>query len=176
MGLLSRKSQEAVSKVSKKESVISTESVIEGAVIPMEKPEDVIGPVRIQKDTLLARDVRLSGEIEGQGNISLEGSVEGNLRCFHQVRVAAGGHVMGDIHARIVMINGRVEGRLYADTVILQAEGAVKGDIYTDELIIEKGGFFTGLSQRKSRDEKSEQDVPVTRLNVRPYKQDVVVK
>ncbi|MCE1610352.1 bactofilin family protein [Enterobacter ludwigii] len=100
-----------------------------------------------RKNTFIALGVQLSGSLEGQGNIVIEGLIEGNVSGTLQVRVEAGGQVKGDIRASHIVINGYAEGGLYADTLTLQREGKIKGEINTDELIIEKGGVFIGTSQ-----------------------------
>lgn len=100
-----------------------------------------------RKNTFIALGVQLSGILEGQGNIVIEGLIEGNVSGTHQVRVEAGGQVKGDIRASHIVINGYAEGGLYADAITLQREGKIKGKINTDELIIEKGGIFIGTSQ-----------------------------
>jgi len=110
-------------------------------------------PVSSWKDTFISQEVRLKGALEGQGNVVIEGRVEGNVRSSHQVRVESSGVVVGDIYAQHVVINGRVEGRCYGDAVTLQSSGHIQGDIFTDGLVIEKGGVFIGQSQSKVEEE-----------------------
>ncbi|MHC5178303.1 Polymer-forming cytoskeletal [Serratia rubidaea] len=104
-------------------------------------------PVKAIKDTFVSQGTQLTGTIEGQGNIIVEGVIEGSLTCSHQVRIEPTGHVKGEIHAQHIMINGSVEGSCHADSLTIQPKGHMRGDIFTDEFSIEKGGVFVGQSQ-----------------------------
>ena len=100
----------------------------------------------IRKDVFIAHGSHLSGQLEAEGNIVTEGSIEGNLRATHQVRVDTGGVVKGDIHAAHIIINGLVTGRCYAGAITLLEQGRIEGNVFTDELAIERGGIFIGQS------------------------------
>lgn len=100
----------------------------------------------IRKDVFIAQGAHLSGQIEAEGNIVTEGSVDGNITATHQVRVDTGGVVKGDIRAAHIIINGLVTGRCYADAVTLLEQGRIEGDVFTDELSVERGGVFIGQS------------------------------
>lgn len=108
---------------------------------------DAIKPIRAKKDTFISNGALFTGVIEGDGNIVVEGKVEGNIVCTHMIRVENSGHVKGEIRAQQIMINGAVEGRCYADSLSIQPKGSMRGDIYADEIAIEKGGVFIGQSQ-----------------------------
>ncbi|MFC0225168.1 polymer-forming cytoskeletal protein [Serratia aquatilis] len=108
---------------------------------------DAIKPIRAKKDTFISNGSQFTGVIEGDGNIVVEGKVEGNILCTHMVRIENSGHVKGEIRAQQIMINGAVEGRCYADSLSIQAKGSMRGDIFADEISIEKGGIFIGQSQ-----------------------------
>ena len=115
---------------------------------------DAIKPVRTRKDTFISPETHLSGDLEGQGNIVIEGQLEGHVRSSHHVRIESGGIIKGDIYAQHVIVNGYVEGDLHAEAVTLQSEGRIEGAIFTDELVIEKGGIFIGHSEMKKNTEK----------------------
>ncbi|WP_431225466.1 bactofilin family protein [Serratia sp. L9] len=108
---------------------------------------DAIKPIRAKKDTFISNGALFTGVIEGDGNIIVEGRVEGNIVCTHMVRVENSGYVKGEIRAQQIMINGAVEGRCFADSLSIQPKGSMHGDIYADEISIEKGGIFVGQSQ-----------------------------
>lgn len=108
---------------------------------------DAIKPIRAKKDTFVSNGAQFTGVIEGDGNIIIEGKVEGNIACMHMVRIENSGHVKGEIRAQQIMINGSVEGRCYADSLSIQPKGSLRGDIFADEISIEKGGVFIGQSQ-----------------------------
>lgn len=108
---------------------------------------DAIKPIRAKKDTFISNGALFTGVIEGDGNIIVEGRVDGNIICSHMVRIETSGHVKGEIRAQQIMVNGQVEGRCFADSLSIQPKGSMRGDIFADEISIEKGGLFIGQSQ-----------------------------
>lgn len=122
---------------------------------------DAIKPIRTRKDTFISPEAHLSGNLEGQGNIVIEGRLEGNIRSSHQVRIESGGRMEGDIYAQHIVVNGYAQGDLHAEAVTLQSEGRIEGAIFTDELVIEKGGVFIGHSEMKKKTEKLPAVTPV---------------
>ena len=104
------------------------------------------GVTAVRKDVFIAHGSRLSGLMEAEGSIVIEGNIEGNLRATHEVRVNRDGGVKGDIHASHIIINGLVMGRCYAGAITLLEEGRIEGDVFADELAIERGGVFIGQS------------------------------
>ncbi|MCL1030034.1 bactofilin family protein [Serratia silvae] len=114
---------------------------------PSSDAVDAIKPIRAKKDTFISNGALFTGVIEGDGNIIVEGRVEGNIICSHMVRIETSGHVKGEIRAQQIMINGAVEGRCFTDSMSIQPKGSMRGDIFADEISIEKGGLFIGQSQ-----------------------------
>lgn len=112
---------------------------------------DALKMVRVRKDTFISAEVHLTGNIEGQSNVVIEGTLDGNIKSLHQVRIESGGKVSGDIHARHIVINGHAEGNFHAEAVTLQSEGRIEGTVFADELVIEKGGVFIGHSEMKDK-------------------------
>lgn len=112
---------------------------------------DAIKPVRAKKDTFISTGTQFTGMIEAEGNVIVEGRIEGNITCSHSVRIEHSGQVKGEIRAQQITINGSVEGRCYADSLSILTKGSMQGDIYADEISIEKGGLFIGQSHRMEK-------------------------
>ncbi|RLM13648.1 hypothetical protein BIY27_10305 [Gibbsiella quercinecans] len=134
----------------------STEKTLPAEVKPPEnpgillpEPETLLAAsgVKTTKDTAISQGMKLTGTLEGQGNIIFEGKIEGKINCSHQVRIELSGLVTGEIRAKHITINGTVEGQCHAATLIIQAKGSVHGEIFSDDFSIEKGGKFIGQSQ-----------------------------
>ena len=65
------------------------------------------------------------------------------------VNVGKNGHVKGNILAKQIIIQGKVDGTIEADRVHIKAAGHVVGTITSGELIIEAKGIFEGDSKIK---------------------------
>ena len=88
----------------------------------------------------------LKGEISGSEELWVGGSIEGTLR-FSGARVTLGssGTLRGDLEAREIVIEGRVDGNLRgAERVSIARTGEVKGDAAAPRVAIEEGAVFNG--------------------------------
>ena len=56
--------------------------------------------------SVLAAGMRITGALETDGFLRIEGTVEGDLRAEGQVLISAGGLVEGDIHAKQAIVAG----------------------------------------------------------------------
>ena len=95
--------------------------------------------------SLVAADVRLSGELVSEGEVHLDGALQGEARLRRLV-VGESGFVDGAIEAESVAVRGRVQGTIVARSVVLHASAQVDGDITAGELAIEAGARFSGRS------------------------------
>jgi cytoskeletal protein CcmA (bactofilin family) len=94
----------------------------------------------------IGRSIRFKGEITGDEDLLIQGRVEGSVSLKqHTVTVGPEGDVKATIAARLVMIEGRVEGDLTADEqVILRSSASVQGDIVAPRVVLENGARFRG--------------------------------
>ena len=83
---------------------------------------------------VVGRSAHVRGRISGQGDLRVEGTVEGDVALSGELTVAEGGEVRADVEASSVVVEGTVEGDVVAaDAVALRAGAKVVGDPY-DEL------------------------------------------
>jgi cytoskeletal protein CcmA (bactofilin family) len=102
------------------------------------------GPVRSVVDGWL----RITGDLEGDGELEIEGHVVGNVRC-KQLVVGSKAVVDGNITADQVVIRGKVNGVIRANYVMLQHGARVDSEIFHKELAIEAGAQFEGSSRHR---------------------------
>ncbi len=93
--------------------------------------------------SIISAGVRLLGELSSPGEVQLDGTIEGNLRC-RQLTIGEGGSVKGEIVAEQATIRGRVEGELRVKSLRLAASAEVIGDIYQESIAIEAGAKISG--------------------------------
>jgi cytoskeletal protein CcmA (bactofilin family) len=103
--------------------------------------------------SMIAAGMRVEGTIRSAGVVKIEGTVIGNIRSEHQVLVAAGGIVEGDIHTPEAIINGAVSGSIVAETrTELHSSSVVKGDITTKQLVVREGSQVNGRLRTGDQD------------------------
>ncbi|MCI9644930.1 MAG: polymer-forming cytoskeletal protein [Oscillibacter sp.] len=109
----------------------------DGADIP-ELPEP-------RSNTVIAKDLLVTGKLSGEGVVQIEGTVEGEVNLKGYVIVTATGRVKGPVEADVIRIAGQVEGNLTShDHVQLERTGTINGDVTTVSFVIENGGRLNG--------------------------------
>jgi cytoskeletal protein CcmA (bactofilin family) len=95
--------------------------------------------------SIIASDMTVTGDLETQGVVRIEGRVKGSVRVGAQILVAQGAVIEGDLHTQEAVISGQVSGTIHAsDRVELQATAVVAGDIVTARIAIVEGAKVTG--------------------------------
>jgi cytoskeletal protein CcmA (bactofilin family) len=96
-----------------------------------------------QNRSIIDSRLLITGLLEGDGELQVDGRVEGDIRCTHLI-VGKEAVIKGKIAADEVVVRGAVNGAIGANRVIL-AEGArVASDIFHKKLAIEEGAHFEG--------------------------------
>ncbi|MRX49065.1 polymer-forming cytoskeletal protein [Paracoccus sp. S-4012] len=98
--------------------------------------------------SVLSADLTVTGNIKTQGDVQIEGQVEGDIRA-HQLTVGESATIRGEIVAEDIVVNGRVVGRVRGLKVRLSATARVEGDIIHKTIAIESGAHFEGSVQRQ---------------------------
>ena len=102
-------------------------------------------PARPASNTksVLAHDLRITGEISSSGTIEVLGEIEGNLTSRGLV-VGAEGHMTGSVHADTVEVKGKLEGKVTSQAFTLRASAQVAADVVYTTLVIESGAHIEG--------------------------------
>jgi cytoskeletal protein CcmA (bactofilin family) len=95
--------------------------------------------------SVIAAGTTITGELNSDGIVKVEGSVVGSVRAERQVLVAKGGVIQGDIYTREAVVGGEVRGAILADDrVEVQATSVIHGDITTQRIVVQEGGEVNG--------------------------------
>jgi cytoskeletal protein CcmA (bactofilin family) len=95
--------------------------------------------------SIVGAGMTIRGDLETDGVVKVEGSVEGLVKANAQVLVAKGGVVHGDIETTEAVVGGRVNGAIRAkDRVEVQAGAFVEGDVTTRRIAVAEGGTLNG--------------------------------
>ncbi|MCQ0971696.1 polymer-forming cytoskeletal protein [Paracoccus sp. TK19116] len=98
--------------------------------------------------SVMSSDLTVTGNIRTEGDIVVEGTVEGDIRA-HQLTVGESATIKGEVVAEEVIVNGRIVGRVRGLKVRLSATARVEGDIIHKTIAIESGAHFEGSVQRQ---------------------------
>ena len=97
-------------------------------------------------EAIIGKSVAIKGQIQSHEDLTIEGRVEGTIDMSkHRLTIDAKGSVKAGINARIVEVEGAVEGTVEAvDKVYIRKGAQFVGDIHSAGLIIEDGGYIKG--------------------------------
>jgi cytoskeletal protein CcmA (bactofilin family) len=117
-------------------------------------------------ETVVGADSTIKGELAVQGTVRVDGSVEGDIRA-DWVIVGETGRIRGNVHARAMVVGGRVDGNIEAEEIIELKENAqVFGEICAAKLTMSEGALFDGQSCMKKKKETVEkQESKITSLS-----------
>ena len=101
-----------------------------------------------ESTTLVAAGTELRGDLNFSGSLEIQGSIVGKIVGDDetaQIRLLNGGSVLGEIWVPNVIVNGLIEGDIYASKHIqLAAKAKVEGTIYYSSIEIERGADIGG--------------------------------
>jgi len=111
-------------------------------------------------ETIIGASIKVKGNFQGQGNIIIEGSLEGSLKTNANLFIGEKAKVIANIESKDSIINGELKGNIKTRGYLaLGSQAKIFGDIQYGEISIEKGAVINGqllaLSDHdKSRDAK----------------------
>lgn len=94
----------------------------------------------------IGASIQIKGDITGDENLVVEGVVEGKIELrSNDVTVGSAGKVRADVVAKVITVNGEVQGDLSGiEKVVLTKTGRIQGNISSPRVILEDGAKFKG--------------------------------
>lgn len=97
--------------------------------------------------SLISSDVHIVGTLSSDGEMQIDGKVDGNIRSS-KVVIGGAGIISGEIVAEEVVVRGKVDGPIRGVKVKLADGARVNGDILHGSLEVETGAIFEGSIRR----------------------------
>jgi cytoskeletal protein CcmA (bactofilin family) len=103
------------------------------------------GEISSEFETIIGPSVKVKGDFNGQGNIIVEGVVEGNLKTNGNLEVGKTAKITANVEAKEAKVGGQVTGNVKIKGFLeVTATAKIFGDIETSGLSIERGAIFNG--------------------------------
>ena len=98
-----------------------------------------------EAETIIGASVKVKGNFHGQGNIIIEGEVEGSIKTNKYLLVGSGAKITATVEAGEAKISGKINGNISIKGYLEISSGAnITGDIDAAELSIERGAVVNG--------------------------------
>ena len=122
----------------------------------------------------LGETLQLEGDLRSSGAVDVAGLVNGNV-FVSEIIITETGSIRGALEAGSVEINGHLEGKITADTVIIGKNAVIKGDIFfKNTLKTEEGADIDGYIKRINNGKSNtEEDIAIEEIvekkeNIKP--------
>jgi cytoskeletal protein CcmA (bactofilin family) len=97
--------------------------------------------------SIISADLSIKGDLDSNGEIQVDGVVNGDIRCKALI-VGVKGSVVGEVVAQTVRMHGAVKGMIRAKSVFLASTARMSGDVEHESLAIEPGAYMEGHCKR----------------------------
>ena len=109
--------------------------------------------------------MQLEGDLRSSGAVDVSGLVNGNV-FVSEMTITETGSIRGTVESAKIEINGHVEGKVSADSVIVGKNAVIKGDIFfRSTLKTEEGADIDGYIKRINNGKSNtEEDIAIEEI------------
>ncbi len=113
-------------------------------LVETERPSPM--PKAPRERAVIGPSISIRGDVTGEEDLVIDGRVEGAVELKNNsVTVGREGRIKANIHAKVVEVQGRVEGDLHGDEqVVIRRSAHVIGDITAPRVSLEDGCKYRG--------------------------------
>tara|TARA_Y100000590_G_C15611778_1_gene974104 strand:- start:528 stop:992 length:465 start_codon:yes stop_codon:yes gene_type:complete len=127
--------------------------------------------------SFVGETLQLEGDLRSSGSVDIAGLINGNV-FVTEMTITETGSVRGALEASSIEINGHVEGKISADTVVVGKNAVIKGDIFFKHTLkTEEGADIDGYIKRTNKGKtNTEEDIAIEEIVERaePRKPEVI--
>ena len=113
----------------------------------------------IKVDTLIGNNTEITGNVKFSGGLHIDGSIIGNILADDEsssiMILSDKGKIEGEVRVPNLVINGKVEGDVYAfNKVELANQARIKGNVFYNLIEMEIGAEINGNLVHQDKEEK----------------------
>ena len=122
------------------------------------QPSSPAAIMRNQDVTSIGPSVHISGHIRADEDLIVHGHVEGSIHLGDGLLIVTReGQVDADVNARVINVEGRIEGNLRAtEQIIVRRSGRVRGSIIAPRIALDFGCSFSGAIETNAAKDASQ--------------------
>lgn len=108
-------------------------------------------PAAASGASLVSKDAVWDGKLQCNGDVRIEGVIQGEVETGGVLYVTADARVFGTVRARNVVLAGEIEGQLRCEERLeILPGGSARGEIDTGSLVVHEGAFIESRFQMHS--------------------------
>ena len=113
----------------------------------------------------IGETLQVEGDLRSSGSVDVAGLINGNVFVSEMI-ISESGSVRGVLETTTIEINGHVEGKIRADSVIVGKTAIIKGDIFfKSSLKTEEGADIDGYIKRVNNGKSnSDEDIAIEEI------------
>ncbi len=117
----------------------------------------------------IGETMQVDGDVRSTGSLDVAGLINGNIFVDDLV-LKDTGSIRGMIEVNKLEVNGHVDGKIIANTVIVGKDAVIKGDLlFRNTLKTEEGADIDGYIKRDANGKsKTEEDIDIEQIIQRP--------
>ena len=126
-------------------------------------------PLNHSGRSYVGETMQVDGDVRSTGSLDVAGLINGNIFVDDLV-LKETGSIRGVIEVNKLEVNGHVDGKIIANTVIVGKDAVIKGDLlFRSTLKTEEGSDIDGYIKRDANGKsKSEEDIDIEQIIQRP--------
>jgi len=95
--------------------------------------------------SVFGASLRFKGELRADEDFTLQGRIEGSIHHSQNLTIGSDGFVKGDSRARNIIVDGTIDGDLYAlESIAIRPTAKVQGNLMAPRVSIADGASFNG--------------------------------
>jgi len=111
-----------------------------------------------KNETVIGESVRVDGDFVSEGNVLVQGVVNGSLKTTGNLRIEETAKIKASVEAHNAVVHGKIKGNVIVDENLeIGPSAQIEGDIITKVLSIEPGALLHGHCSVSTK-EKVKQD------------------
>lgn len=92
---------------------------------------------------IVAQGTKLVGDVSSQGDLRIDGTIEGNIKTSGKVVVGKSGLIKGTLNGTDAYFEGKFSGKLaLSGTLTLKSSAHIEGEVIAGKLAVEPGATF----------------------------------
>lgn len=108
--------------------------------------EPTVSPRPSKEAATIGPSISIRGDVSGEEDLIVQGQIEGTVTLKqNNVIVGKEGRIKANVHARVIEIEGQVEGDLQGDEqIVVHRSGNIRGNVVAPRVTLEDGCKFKG--------------------------------